>query len=297
MTERVPLVVIIPTKNRHVLLTRALESVFSQTCEEYRVVIVDDGSVDETETFLSTLRDPRVEVIRHTQSRGVNAARNAGLRTLVAGEWAVPLDDDDELLPNALTSIAREIVEAPPHIQVLAFNTRTNTSSGERATGRRFVPPERFHDYTYEELMIDAGLEGDLRTALKWSLFPKYLFSEEINGFEGEWWLQIGKDGIGARSVPDTIMRIDQVHGGTHLRLVAAGENPASFVRAHLRIFQIHQRFFRKHPHFAAVRSWHAAKLAVHARMPRAACSFLYKSLYFWFLAGWDKWMKSKPNG
>ena len=91
--------VIIPTCNRACVITRALASVYAQTRAPDEVIVVDDGSVDNTEAIV---RDgfPNARYLYQPNS-GVSAARNAGIRA-AAGEWIALLDSDDEWLPDKL---------------------------------------------------------------------------------------------------------------------------------------------------------------------------------------------------
>jgi glycosyltransferase involved in cell wall biosynthesis len=94
--------VIIPTKSRWSLLsTAALPSALAQEGVDLEVIVVDDGSVDETYKRLEALADPRVRVVRHDRSRGVAAARNAGI-AVARAPWTAFLDDDDLWSPRKL---------------------------------------------------------------------------------------------------------------------------------------------------------------------------------------------------
>jgi glycosyltransferase involved in cell wall biosynthesis len=90
--------VIVPCHNQADFLGEALESVSSQTYPNYEVIVVDDGSTDETQKVLS-----RFEGVRglFQKNRGLAAARNTGLEAS-RGSRLVFLDSDDRLLPNAL---------------------------------------------------------------------------------------------------------------------------------------------------------------------------------------------------
>jgi len=85
--------VVLNTYNRAYLLPRALASVLAQTRTDYEVVIVDDGSQDDTPQVLAEIADERVRSIRQPNA-GLSAARNTGLRAAL-GEIVVFLDDDD----------------------------------------------------------------------------------------------------------------------------------------------------------------------------------------------------------
>jgi glycosyltransferase involved in cell wall biosynthesis len=94
--------VVIPTRSRWDLLsTAALPSALGQEKVDVEVVVVDDGSTDETAERLRAGYDARVRVVRHTRSRGVARARNAGIKAARA-EWIAFLDDDDLWAPHKL---------------------------------------------------------------------------------------------------------------------------------------------------------------------------------------------------
>lgn len=91
--------VIIPTYNRAELVSAAVESVLRQTYRDFEIVVVDDGSTDDTEQRLCRLGGPIVYVKQ--DNAGVNAARNNGLR-VAQGEYIAFLDNDDLWLENKL---------------------------------------------------------------------------------------------------------------------------------------------------------------------------------------------------
>jgi len=93
--------VVIPTLNRWGLLQRALSDVLGQQDVDLEVIVVDDGSSDETPRRLAELPDPRVRHHRHEQPLGVARARNDGI-ALAEGEWLAFLDDDDRWSPRKL---------------------------------------------------------------------------------------------------------------------------------------------------------------------------------------------------
>jgi glycosyltransferase involved in cell wall biosynthesis len=259
------LLIVVATKNRRGLLERALGSVWSQSYPDYRVVVVDDGSTDETASYLKTLPTDRLQFICHAESRGVNAARNAALRTIRDGEWALQLDDDDLLLPDALQHIANAIASVPDSVAVLGFNTLVKTREEEFIGGYQFKEGEEFHDVSYEEMMLGVRRRGDIRTVLKWTLFPKYFFREDINGFESEWLLTLARDNAGIRYFPQQTTWIDLAHEGEHLSLVASRRDPASFVRAHVRALRDHAAFYETHPKEGAASALSACKGALRA--------------------------------
>ena len=96
--------IIMTTYNRASTLARAVESVLEQTCSDWELIIIDDGSTDETPDVLEGMADPRIHVYQQSPNRGVTAAKNAGLDR-IAGEWFTTLDSDDEAMPTALAEM------------------------------------------------------------------------------------------------------------------------------------------------------------------------------------------------
>ena len=91
--------VVIPTQNRRRLISRAIDSVRAQTRPPNEILVVDDGSTDDTARFVAETY-PEVQLLRQ-ENRGVSAARNAGIRA-AEGELIAFLDSDDDWLPRKL---------------------------------------------------------------------------------------------------------------------------------------------------------------------------------------------------
>ena len=106
-----------PAYNRARLIGRAIQSVLAQHLEDFELIVVDDGSNDETAAVARGFDDPRVKVIELGQNRGGNAARNAGIRSAGAPLIAF-LDSDDSYLPNKLSRVVGEF-EARPELDLL----------------------------------------------------------------------------------------------------------------------------------------------------------------------------------
>src|ERR1051325_1747163 len=98
--------VIIPTYNRSSYLKVTLESVWRQTLTDYEIIIVDDGSTDDTSAYLSQIGE-RVTVIRQL-NRGPGIARNRGAES-ARGEYLAFLDSDDLWFPWTLETVAQLI--------------------------------------------------------------------------------------------------------------------------------------------------------------------------------------------
>jgi len=95
--------VIIPTYNRAHLVGRAIQSVLNQTYKDFELIIVDDGSTDNTKEAVKEFqkKDKRIRYIRHKENKGGSATRNTGIR-VANGEYIAFLDSDDEWLSEKL---------------------------------------------------------------------------------------------------------------------------------------------------------------------------------------------------
>ncbi|PFG38849.1 glycosyltransferase involved in cell wall biosynthesis [Georgenia soli] len=93
--------VVIASYNRAATIEQAVASVLRQTFTDLEVVVVDDGSTDDTVARVRSIEDPRVRVLTSSTNAGVSAARNRGIAEST-GEWVAFQDSDDEWLPTKL---------------------------------------------------------------------------------------------------------------------------------------------------------------------------------------------------
>lgn len=110
--------VVIPTRDRWPLLETTLRAALSQTDVEHEVIVVDDGSADETPARLGEIRDERLRVLRHEESKGPAGARNAAIEA-ARGKWVAFLDDDDLWAPDKLR---RQLDEGEAANAVLVYS-------------------------------------------------------------------------------------------------------------------------------------------------------------------------------
>ena len=116
MNTAVPTVsVIIPTYNRADLITQAIDSVLQQTYPDFELIVVDDGSTDDTESVVRAYGD-RVRYVR-TQNGGTGHARNVGMQH-ASGRYLTFLDSDDLLYPYAL-EIETRLLERFPDVSMV----------------------------------------------------------------------------------------------------------------------------------------------------------------------------------
>lgn len=93
--------IILPTYNRSWIIARAVKSVLDQTFEDFELVIIDDGSTDDTDEVLKKFSDSRIKLIKTEVNGGVCRARNLGLKN-AKGELVAYLDSDNLWYKNYL---------------------------------------------------------------------------------------------------------------------------------------------------------------------------------------------------
>jgi len=103
--------VIIPTYNRSPFLKKAVLSVLAQTCPDFELIIIDDGSRDATDRMVGQFGDPRLRYF-YQPNRGVASARNRGL-SQARGEFMAFLDSDDWWRKEKLARFRQVIQEFP----------------------------------------------------------------------------------------------------------------------------------------------------------------------------------------
>jgi glycosyltransferase involved in cell wall biosynthesis len=107
--------VIIPTYNRQDFISDCIESVLAQSDPDFELIIVDDGSTDQTETVINSFKDDRLKYLS-TDHKGVSHARNTGILNAKSDILAF-LDSDDRFKPEKLET-ARKYINEYPEIKI-----------------------------------------------------------------------------------------------------------------------------------------------------------------------------------
>ena len=104
--------VVVPLYNKETHIKRTIDSVLAQTVKDFELIIVDDGSTDQSAFIVKSYTDSRIRLIQQNNS-GVSAARNRGIREAKANYIAF-LDADDKWEPIYLETIS-ELIKNYPH--------------------------------------------------------------------------------------------------------------------------------------------------------------------------------------
>lgn len=117
--------VIIPLYNKENCVEKTIKSVLNQTYQDFELVIVDDGSTDNSKNIVLSIDDNRIRYV-YKQNGGVSSARNFGLQQ-VSSDWVVFLDADDTFFPDTLESFIKATKKYPmASVIVGGFMVREN---------------------------------------------------------------------------------------------------------------------------------------------------------------------------
>ena len=180
--------IVIPAYNSMQHLSATLDSVFEQTYQDFEVIVINDGSVDDTEKYVLSLKDPRLRLINQT-NQGASAARNNGI-THARGEYIAFLDDDDLWHPTKLEKQLR-ILEESPEVGLVYTWVEFINEQGQ-STGKIFQ--ECVEGNVWRELTAHNLVECGSVPLVRKSCFETCgMFDLNIGSFIEDWdmWLRI----------------------------------------------------------------------------------------------------------
>lgn len=240
-----PLVsVVIPTWNRAVYLETALASALSQTLRDREILVVDDGSTDDTPRVLERHAGAiRVVLQEH---RGVAAARNRGIAE-ARGEWVAYLDSDDTWEPQALERLIAA-AEAHPDAGLITMRAQAMSADGT-LSGRTYGKHSPGPWFTTESLLTGDG-GGVLTPMVRRDLYLELGgFDENLRSAEDvDMWLRLslrtrlyatGEALLHVRAHAQNLSRDRSLNARTMLLVLdkLEREHP-EWVRAHPRAFR-----------------------------------------------------------
>jgi glycosyltransferase involved in cell wall biosynthesis len=146
--------VIIPTYNRARFVGQAIQSVLDQTFQDFELIVVDDGSTDNTRTVVEEFTDPRIRYI-HQENMGISGTRNTGIRNARA-RYIAFLDSDDIWLPRLLESQVA-ILNSNPDLDWVYARARAISANGVPRGGilgeAPRYPGEPFRSILYQDFV------------------------------------------------------------------------------------------------------------------------------------------------
>ena len=200
---------VIPTRNRPLLVERAVKSAIAQTFQEIEVIVIIDGSDAATRAVLTEIDDPRLKFIELPIPGGAAAARNAGVFE-AAGEWIAFLDDDDEWLPEKIERQLEVAHKSHYVFPVVASRVFARSSKGELIWPRRLPnPSEPIEEYLFVRNSFFSG-EGFIQTSTfltKRELLINIPLGNSLNKHQDwDWLLRVSAlEGVGIEFVPEPL--------------------------------------------------------------------------------------------
>jgi len=174
--------IIIPTYNRGYIIHQAIESVLNQNFNDWEMIIVDDGSTDNTEEIIQKyLSDTRIKYFKFKQNNGVNIVRNFAI-SKAKGTYLLNLDSDNQFLKGSLEIIANNLKNN--HSQLTFFQVKTKS-------GKNIAKP--IHGFVNYKSYLCEKVKGEYFPVVKRELVLKFPFEEDIIGGEGITWKKIVK--------------------------------------------------------------------------------------------------------
>ena len=204
--------IVIPTHNRATHLPVAIRSVIAQTYSDWELIVVDDGSTDDTQLVVHPFVAEDSRIHYHWQTnRELSGARNVGV-DLARGTWIAFLDDDDYFLPNHLQVLADHLEEHPFTNQIV--RTGTILQLGAR---QKFLPlfasdrENRFEFVWYKPVNL-------LSAVFPREVFEEHRFPEEFLLYEDHHFLhRILLDRALIQLSPYTVVYVNHQHCRTNI--------------------------------------------------------------------------------
>ena len=171
--------IIIAAYNTSAFISDCLISIINQTYKDIEIIVVDDGSLDETPHILRNYanQDHRIKVITHLHNKGLLAARKTGI-SAASSPWSMFIDSDDSLEPTTCEHLINELEQSP--VDILHFGAKVIPSSAEAqeaaAAYESFMNPYPC-SLTNSEILFRAFTDNPLR--YHWQMVEK-LFSTAL---------------------------------------------------------------------------------------------------------------------
>jgi len=188
--------VIIPTYNRKTKLHVCLDSVLSQTFTNYEIVIIDNGSTDNTEKMIiEKYRDSRIHYFWQEGSGSPANPRNQGIHK-AQGDWVAFLDSDDVWHPEKLESVYDKI-QTKPEADVICHNERMHDQLNNKFHEISHV---RIANDIYKSMLMEGNCLSPSATSIRRSvLIDNDLYFNEAPEFaiveDYDLWLRLAKNG------------------------------------------------------------------------------------------------------
>ncbi|GAP10770.1 glycosyltransferase [Bellilinea caldifistulae] len=197
-----PLVtIIIPAYNQGYYLGEAIQSCLNQTYPNIEIIVVDDGSTDNTQEVAHSYNNPKIKYL-YKQNGGLSSARNAGIRA-ASGEYLSFLDSDDMFLPPKI-ELLMDKFKANPELGFVAGHALLIDQRGK-------VIPKKFETFLpspIQNLILGNPFHvGSVMIKKEWQEKIGY-FDETLRSYEDwDYWLRLAIEGCNMEVVPVAVSK------------------------------------------------------------------------------------------
>ena len=170
--------VIIPTFNRGNLIRNSIKSVLNQTYKNLEVIVVDDGSTDNTKDVVDKLEDERIKYIKLEENKGGSNARNIGIQNSI-GKYISFQDSDDIYYPDKLEMQFKNIIYKKSNFDFCKIKVIFNESYSKYYPNRR-QENSISNGNIFDELISRGNFISTQAILIKKNFISKYLFDPLI---------------------------------------------------------------------------------------------------------------------
>jgi len=267
-TEKPFVSVVLPTYNRAYILGDAIKSVLGQTYANLELIVVDDGSTDNTKEFVQTYTDPRIRYVRHEHNKGLAASRNTGIRE-ARGAFVANLDSDDVWMLQKLERELAVFSTTAPETGVV-YSQYERTYSNGRITVFPDVPVPA---HNFQKMLLEVNLISMQMALVKKDVFENAgYFDESIPALQDwEFWIRA--------SAKTQFVFLPEVLTKGVVLSDSIANNPEKRLRGREKIFIKHEELFKTMPaiyarHAFTIGHTNALRGNLHNALP-----FLWKAI------------------
>ena len=179
--------VVIPVYNGEKTILETIESVLNQTFQDFELIVIDDGSTDQTAEIINRIQDSRIKIFSYSNA-GLSASRNRGIAK-ARGEYISFIDADDLWTADKLESQLKALQENPQAAVAYSW-TDCIDESGKFLRRGGYISVT---DHVYEKLLLVDFVEGGSNALIRKHVFAEVGgFDESFNAVE-DWdmWLRL----------------------------------------------------------------------------------------------------------
>lgn len=167
--------IIVPLYNKAATIERCIKSVLAQTYDDWELLIIDDGSTDDSSKIVERYSDNKKIRYHYKKNGGVSSARNLGIK-LAKGEWITYIDADDYFLPEALQILFKIAIKTHTRVAAANFLIERNGSRRKACIGKsERIVKNNFRSWYFMSCFPRAGAALFHSSVLKMHLFDESL--------------------------------------------------------------------------------------------------------------------------